>query len=806
MKLTLERAYYKDAPLKKKILIVVFCSVIYFVIRYLFDAPLISLTLGKISPSKALNPIFGILFGWPGVISVCIGTFARLCLFPSEVILQYLPQVISSGIMSAAAYIVFHQMSSGEKKIYILNNYVRVFRYTAATISGAIAGVAFTFLIDVISIPSSILYELYLVPGMLLDAIDMGMILGMPLFIHLSRTNKLVKDSLGQAKGLSTTERIVLIFGVMEIVIFIFVVFKEYFTSFTETTFTYLISSYTIAAITDNILLVMMLFIIFSSYNKEAILRAAEKFGFFLLLAGVVYGVRIIVNERILMHSVIASVNMIEGITIILICAVVVFGLMLDRHTITKQSVLFFSLVLLLGLICAADLSVTAYSVITNELPLAAFFDFISTILYGAYLIIALEYAFETINVSNEKQRPPRLVWMVTVTIFTGAYFLNSWLDVSWISIVYLCSAILALGWFSWYVNKHSDNKYETISLISLIVLSMIVSVIERSVEGLYVYTAGGLCGLFLCFANIYVKRSNSLSATQADLELASSIQLNMLPTNFNLPELDTIDLYASMRPAKDVGGDFYDFYRISRKHIAFVVADVSGKGPSGAMMMMRAITSIKNFARAGLPVDRLMEMASNNINDHNDEMLFVTAWMGILNLETGKLVFVNAGHTPPVLKHADGSVEEIFTKPDMIMGFFPNAKYTKQTMTLQPGDSIYLYTDGITEAFSDANEQFGVERLKKVLSLEYESSMELCKKVVSSVDEFVGAATQFDDMTMLAIKYKGPNDHLTENYLYDKFESSNDVLDEDTTEPVFRGLIAFEESRNDEPIEIELI
>lgn len=239
------------------------------------------------------------------------------------------------------------------------------------------------------------------------------------------------------------------------------------------------------------------------------------------------------------------------------------------------------------------------------------------------------------------------------------------------------------------------------------------------------------------------------------DLEIAKQIQQSALPSVFPpYPNRKDFSIYASMNAAKEVGGDFYDFYLVDENHLAFVVADVSGKGIPGAMFMMTSKTLIKSFAESGLPVHEVLTNVNTQLCQNNEAGMFVTAWMGILDLQTGLIKFANAGHNPPLVKHKDGSYEFLKGKVNFVLAGMDMVKYKEQELQLQPGDEIYLYTDGVTEAHNSNNELFGENHLLESLNSTKGMSVEdICKKVKEDVDAFVCDAEQFDDITMLCVQ-----------------------------------------------------
>ena len=237
------------------------------------------------------------------------------------------------------------------------------------------------------------------------------------------------------------------------------------------------------------------------------------------------------------------------------------------------------------------------------------------------------------------------------------------------------------------------------------------------------------------------------------ELEFAKQIQYSSLPTVF--PKSNAFRLYAEMITAKEVGGDFYDFYMLNDSTIAFLVADVSGKGIPAAMFMMRAKTVIRDLAERGLEPDEIFTIANDKLCENNDAGMFVTAWLGILDTKTGLMKFANAGHNPPLFKKCGEKFEYMKARSGMLLAGMEGIKYRKNELQLMPGDKIYLYTDGVTEATDSNTELYGEQRLLDfVNSLENTEPESLCKLIKEDVDEFVGTAPQFDDITMLSLNF----------------------------------------------------
>lgn len=242
------------------------------------------------------------------------------------------------------------------------------------------------------------------------------------------------------------------------------------------------------------------------------------------------------------------------------------------------------------------------------------------------------------------------------------------------------------------------------------------------------------------------------------ELEFARQIQLSALPSVFPpYPNRREMDLFACMFPAKEVGGDFYDFYFTDENTLTLTIADVSGKGIPAAMFMMRAKALLKGYAEAGMPLDDAYTQANLQLLENNKTRMFVTAWTGSVNLKNGCLSVVNAGHNPPLIRRKGEGFSYLKTVRGLMLAASKRKCYQQEQMQLQPGDEIFLYTDGVTEATNAHNELYGEERLLQLLNTLGDLPMdEVCTRVKADVDAFVGDAAQFDDITMLAFRYRG--------------------------------------------------
>ena len=256
-------------------------------------------------------------------------------------------------------------------------------------------------------------------------------------------------------------------------------------------------------------------------------------------------------------------------------------------------------------------------------------------------------------------------------------------------------------------------------------------------------------------------KMTSDANALSTELGLATRIQADMLPSIYPaFPERKEFEIFASMTPAKEVGGDFYDFFLTDDDHLAVVMADVSGKGVPAALFMMIAKNVVQNVAMTGLSPAKVLESVNQQILAHNKEGMFVTVWLGILELSTGKLSAANAGHEYPVLKSPDGDFAVYKDKHSFVIGTMPGMKYKEYELQLEKGSKLFLYTDGVPEASDEKQSFFGIDRMIAALnSCEAGAPEEILAHVRGAVQDFVGEAEQFDDMTMLCLEYRGPGE-----------------------------------------------
>ncbi|WP_405295692.1 PP2C family protein-serine/threonine phosphatase [Methanobrevibacter sp.] len=269
-------------------------------------------------------------------------------------------------------------------------------------------------------------------------------------------------------------------------------------------------------------------------------------------------------------------------------------------------------------------------------------------------------------------------------------------------------------------------------------------------------------------FVRSYYKIKNNLNQIQittsekeifkTEFDIASKIQSNMVPYNFDdFSEHEPFEVYASMKPASEVGGDFYDYFKIDDDNVYLVIGDVSGKGIPATLFMVKTMYLIKNHSKFNNDLSQMIEKVNNLAYERNDEELFVTSWIGKLNLKSGKLSYVNAGHNQPLIKHDSNDFEYLDTRPNLVIGGMEDMKYTEHEINLNPGDMIFLYTDGVTEANDNYDEFYGENRLKEIINKNKDEKLsDIINEINKDINKFCNNNEQFDDTTMMIIKYQG--------------------------------------------------
>ena len=261
----------------------------------------------------------------------------------------------------------------------------------------------------------------------------------------------------------------------------------------------------------------------------------------------------------------------------------------------------------------------------------------------------------------------------------------------------------------------------------------------------------------------LYIEQIKRVTAEKerigAELDMASRIQASQLPNLFPpFPDRKEFSLYASMDPAKEVGGDFYDFFMIDEDHMGFVIADVSGKGVPAALLMMVSRVLIKSSLQNGKSPAETLASVNNQLCESNDEEFFVTVWLAVLELSTGNGIAANAGHEHPVLRRAGGKYELQVYRHSLAVGVMKDVPFRQHEFHLNPGDSFFVYTDGVPEATDRNSELYGTGRMLEALNRDADAEPEeVLANLTADINRFVDGAEQFDDITMLGFRYRGP-------------------------------------------------
>ena len=243
------------------------------------------------------------------------------------------------------------------------------------------------------------------------------------------------------------------------------------------------------------------------------------------------------------------------------------------------------------------------------------------------------------------------------------------------------------------------------------------------------------------------------LAAIENELDVASKMQQSILPTGF--PTTDSYEVFGSMTPAREVGGDFFDIYRLENGSIGLAIADVSGKGVPAALFMMASRTLLKGSAIGLNDPGRVIREVNELLSDDNQAMMFVTLLYAVYNPGTRELTFANGGHNPPIIVHADGSNTVVNGEHGVALGIMTGGEYAENSITCAPGDTVVFYTDGVTEAINTEEEEFGMDRLQRVFTAAPGDCRSAVQSVFDAVSDFAGEAPQFDDITCLALRVK---------------------------------------------------
>jgi len=448
-----------------------------------------------------------------------------------------------------------------------------------------------------------------------------------------------------------------------------------------------------------------------------------------------------------------------------LICAALFYGCMRQDGSGIK---FFRSLIIL---VCASFVinEVTCYSAFVPEMRILCFvFCMLSKLTDLAMIYLFYMYVRETLGFEGKLAKIAKI--LIPVTLIVQALFLLANIitpvtftvdaagvyqstDISLIEDI----ALIVTSVLTTVMIFMSHNPFnQKAAALTFIFLPLIEYVIIEASFGEASQYGTILMSLIIMYCVISNYKSQKLAATETELNMATEIQTGSLPTVF--PDRPEFDIHASMDPAKEVGGDFYDFFMIDEDHLALVIADVSGKGIPAALFMMSSKIYIGGHATMGGSPAEILERVNKLVCANNDAHMFVTVWLGILEISTGKLTTSSAGHEYPII-NVNGKYELLKDEHGLAIGAMKFAKYTDTEIQLKAGDSIFVYTDGVAEATDANNQLFGTERTVEALnSIPAGSSQrEVLFGVRAAVDAFVKDAPQFDDLTMLGLRYNGP-------------------------------------------------
>ena len=359
---------------------------------------------------------------------------------------------------------------------------------------------------------------------------------------------------------------------------------------------------------------------------------------------------------------------------------------------------------------------------------------------------------------------------MLIVSQFTDLYYSFDGNNVYHRSKLYLISNIAPLVMMiqgMYLLIRYRDCFSKRIARAYMIYLlaplaAMLLQAVYSEIQFVIFATVGAAVNMFAVLTDDltekYEKQQAEASRIETELSMATRIQADMLPNIFPaFPERKEFEIFASMTPAKEVGGDFYDFFLIDHDHLGIVMADVSGKGVPAALFMMASRILVQNYATMHMDPKAALEAANNQICQSNREEMFVTVWLGILDLTTGILTASNAGHEYPAVKQPGRMFELYKDKHGFVLGGMAGVRYKAYEIQLEKGSAIFLYTDGVAEATNGKKELFGTDRMLAALNHDPEAEPQSSlKNVMDGINGFVAGEEQFDDITMLCLKYNG--------------------------------------------------
>ena len=468
-------------------------------------------------------------------------------------------------------------------------------------------------------------------------------------------------------------------------------------------------------------------------------------------------------SVRELFHQNEIQANRLTTLTMLLLSAGLIIAWVLNMLGVFLLDRLFFTVFVLVAVICFGFAALVNHKY-KGDHPKIKFYLMSTLIIVCAMLDALLSYNIALFIVfplllSLRYYSEKYTVWIATVSAiaFTISAAVGSWFQLGTLDLNFADVANDTLI-------KYGEEIYQTIESTGGFVQSkyfffymsqaLLPKLLQYAVFSVIAYLIAK-CGKEMVIRQAEI--SAEASRIESELSVARTIQANLLPTTFPaFPDREEFDVFATMTPAKEVGGDFYDFFMVDDRHVAVVMADVSGKGVPAALFMAIAKAMIKDHTEPEKQLCQTFSKVNDLLCESNSEGLFVTAFEGVLDLVTGEFVFVNAGHETPYICR-NGKVFELYKlRPGFVLAGMEGMNYKTVSVTFEPGDKLFQYTDGVTEATNAQNELYGQNRLTAVLE-NYSSKplTELLPLVREDIDAFVGDAPQFDDITMLCFEYK---------------------------------------------------
>ena len=452
------------------------------------------------------------------------------------------------------------------------------------------------------------------------------------------------------------------------------------------------------------------------------------------------------------------------------VCAVVYFGCMMDSNGLNEYTALFSLLVL----INAFALFFDALSWILQGLAAYAFWNRLANALLYANgsVVIYLFWRYVSHSLDMDSRRLRTVMKVLSILLIPDVLLklANTFLPIYYVvdaagvyrrgtffgfSYVYL--GVVMLTCIVELIGSKASLRQKVVAA-SFVAIPILNQLLIGRTFGLSTQYSSTLLSIVLMYGVLFADRGKSLAATEKELNTAAGIQADSLPSVFPaFPERTDFDIYASMDPAREVGGDFYDFYLLDEDRLCLLIADVSGKGVPAALFMMSAKILLQSYAQAEHSPASILRKTNDRICAGNEKDMFVTVWLGILDLRTGLLTAANAGHEYPVIHRKGQSFELLKDKHGFVLGGMENLKYREYEIQLSAGDEIFLYTDGVPEANNAANVLYGTDRMLDALNRSNAEDLKgLLGAVRQDVDRFADGAEQFDDLTMLCLRYLG--------------------------------------------------